>query len=82
MRFQELRRLEAEFDAHVKSTVESVMRTPEQSRSPTPIPDEFPDDDEATATAWMDTDTNEEPEQPQVSQQPVLCFSNTKLLAQ
>ncbi|XP_064082523.1 histone-lysine N-methyltransferase SETD1-like isoform X2 [Macrobrachium nipponense] len=47
---KELRRMEAEFDAHIKSTLASAMRTPERDRSPTPIP-ELP---EEMAEAWMD----------------------------
>ncbi|KAK7086100.1 hypothetical protein SK128_010805 [Halocaridina rubra] len=46
----ELRLMEEEFNAQVKSTVESVMRTPEHVRSCTPIP-EIPEEVE---DAWLD----------------------------
>lgn len=48
---QELRQLEAEFEADVRSAVESAMRTPEHNRPATPLPELSPnslDDD-----TWM-----------------------------
>ncbi|XP_068207015.1 histone-lysine N-methyltransferase SETD1 [Palaemon carinicauda] len=47
---KELRRMEAEFEADIKSMLASAMRTPERDRSPTPIP-ELP---EEIAESWMD----------------------------
>ncbi|KAK8750179.1 hypothetical protein OTU49_015285, partial [Cherax quadricarinatus] len=56
----------AEFDAHVRSTVESVMRTPEHDRPPTPLPDILPNQMEDT---WM----NESPPTPVLKlQEPVV----------
>lgn len=43
--------MEAEFDAHVRSTVDSVMRTPEHDRPATPLPELLPDQME---DAWLD----------------------------
>lgn len=64
---QELRQLEAEFEADVRSAVESAMRTPEHNRPATPLPELSPnsidddtwmrDEDEILPSVTTTTDT-------------------------